>query len=122
MTPLPFDPRDAPHLDLLRQALETIAAQMDAVDLPTFLTDLYIADAVAMQLVVVGERANRLSVAFRETLPAIEWAKIISLRHLLAHEYDRIDRARIWSIASEYAPALYDGLPEPPPPEAFDEC
>ena len=114
------DARDAPHLDLLRLALETVAVQMEAVDLPTFLSNLYIADAVALQLMVVGERANKLSLAFRDSLPDIEWGKIISLRHLIAHEYDRVDRARIWDIATSYAPALYRQLPEAPPPEAFD--
>ena len=84
MTPLPFDPRDAPHLDLLRRALEKIALQIDATDHHVFMTDLYVADAIALQLMVVGERA------------------------------------RTWDIATVFAPALYDALPEPPPPEAFD--
>jgi len=114
------DPRDAPHLDSLRRALETVAVQIEAVDLQTFLADLYIADAVALQLMVVGDRANKLSPEFRAGLPSIEWGKIISLRHLIAHEYDRVDRARIWDIATSYAPELYKRLPEAPPPEAFD--
>ena len=93
---------------------------MDGVDHATFLTDLYVADAVALQLMVVGERANKLSAAFKDSLPRVEWAKIISLRHLIAHEYDRVDRARVWDIASSFAPVLLATLPEPPAPEAFD--
>ena len=120
MTLLPFDPRDAPHLDLLRRALEKIALQIDATDHDVFMTDLYIADAIALQLMVVGERANKLSDGFKDRFPEVQWAKIISLRHLIAHEYDRIDRARTWDIATVFAPSLYDALPEPPPPEAFD--
>lgn len=120
MTPLLFDPRDAPHLDLLRDALETIARQVEAIDLQTFLTDIHIADAVALQLMIVGERANKLSSGFKAQFPDVEWPKIISLRHLIAHEYDRVDRARIWDIAISFAPALYATLPAPPEPETFD--
>ena len=120
MKPLLSDPRDAPHLDRLKRALERIAKQIDGVDLATFLSDIHIADAVALQLMVVGERANKLSGGFKDARPDIRWARIVSLRHLIAHEYDRVDRARIWDIATDFAPALYDTLPEPPPPEAFD--
>ncbi len=119
-TPLPFDARDAANLDSLKRALETIARQVEGVDLETFLSDLHVADAVALQLMVVGERANKLSSEFRSNFPDVEWPKIISLRNLIAHEYDRVDKARIWDIATEFAPALHDALPEPPPPEAFD--
>ncbi len=115
-----FDPRDAPHLDLLLRALETIARQVDDLDYAFFLSDLYAADAVALQLMVVGERAKKLSGEFKSQFPDVEWGKIISLRHLIAHEYDRLDRARTWEIATTFAPALYGQLPEPPPPEAFD--
>lgn len=115
-----FDPRDAPHLDILRRALERIADQIEAIDHHRFMTDLYAADAVALQLMVVGERARKLSDGFKEQFPGIEWVKIISLRHLIAHEYDRVDPARTWEIATTFAPLLYQALPEPPAPEAFD--
>lgn len=118
--PSQFDPRDAPHLDLLLRALETIAQQVKAIDHQTFLTDLYAADAVALQLMVVGERAKKLSGTFKDAYPEVAWGKIISLRHLIAHEYDQVDRVRTWEIATIFAPALYEALPEPPPPEAFD--
>lgn len=39
----------------MREALDKIERQMDDVDLEKFLTDLYVADAIAMQLVVLGE-------------------------------------------------------------------
>lgn len=80
--------------------------QIENVTFERFLADLYIADAVAMQLVVVGESANRLSVAFKDAHPQISWPRIISLRHLIAHEYEKLDPARLWDVVINHGPRL----------------
>lgn len=88
---------------------------MNGVSYARFLTDLYVADAVAMQLAVVGEAARKLSRTFTNELPQVEWPKIISLRHLIAHEYEKLDPARLWDVATAHAVRLAAVLPEPPP-------
>ncbi|RYG75735.1 MAG: DUF86 domain-containing protein, partial [Alphaproteobacteria bacterium] len=101
-----FEPSNHAHLHTMRRALERIARQMDGVDEARFLTDLYVADAVALQLSVVGEAARRLTPAFKAACPTIPWRRIIALRNLIAHEYERLEPARIWVVSSEYAPDL----------------
>ncbi|QLQ13672.1 MAG: DUF86 domain-containing protein [Brevundimonas sp.] len=48
--------------------------------------------------------------------PEIAWQKIANLRHLIAHEYRRVDHLELWNIAIRDAPDLARQLPTPPPP------
>ncbi len=62
-------------------------------------------DAVAMNLIVVGEAANRLSPDLKAQVSA-PWRRIVGLRHLLAHEYFGVNIERLWETASVNAPEL----------------
>ena len=67
-----------------------------------------------MQLSVVGEAARKLSPAFRDQFPEVKWTKIIGLRHLIAHEYEKLDPAKLWDVAIDHAARLSATLPFPP--------
>ncbi len=112
--------RDAAHLYRMRQAINKIERQMDGVDFERFLTDIYVADAVAMQLIVLGEAANKLSEASKAEFTEIAWRRIISLRNLIAHEYDRLEPARLWDIVTGHVVRLSADLPDASPSEADD--
>jgi uncharacterized protein with HEPN domain len=52
----------------------------------------------------------------------IPWRPIIAKRHVLAHDYGRIDHERIWEVATVHVPELIARLlplipPQPPPLE-----
>jgi len=55
----------------------------------------------------------------KEEHEEIPWQKIAPARHRLIHEYDTIDDAIVWSIATKYIPELLNQLKEilPPLPE-----
>ncbi len=61
-------------------------------------------------LEIIGEAANALSEDFRNNLPDVRWRHVVSLRHLLAHHYHRVDPDQIWSIASNDVPGFAEGL------------
>lgn len=50
-----------------------------------------IRDAVIRNIQVLGEAANRVSKAFRENHPTIEWMRIIRTRHILVRDYFGLD-------------------------------
>lgn len=108
--------RDRAHLHRMREALDKIELQMEGVDYERFLTDVHVSDAVAMQLVVLGEAANKLSGELQTAHPLIAWRKIIGLRHLIAHEYDRLEPSKLWDIVTGDVVRLSSALPVPPPP------
>ncbi len=59
---------------------------------------------------IVGEAAFRLSRETRDRLPGVPWQKIIASRHIIVHEYYRIDPARIWVTCTEHLPVLVNQL------------
>jgi len=69
---------------------------------------------------VLGEAARQVSDAFQQAHPEIPWRPIIAQRHVLAHDYGRIDHERIWEVATVHVPELITRLlpliPPPPPP------
>jgi uncharacterized protein with HEPN domain len=57
-----------------------------------------------MHLVVIGEAVNRLPLEFCRKHEGVEWTKIIRTRHIVAHEYGRVDSEIIWRIVTIYLP------------------
>ncbi len=61
--------------------------------------------AIERQLLVIGEAAVHISPQFRKNHSEINWARLIELRNVLAHEYGETLTNRVWLAAT-------DGLPE----------
>lgn len=76
-------------------------------------------------LEIIGEAARGVTPKTRELAPSIPWAKIVGARHVMIHEYFRLDRDLVWdTVDTDLAPlvaALEKLLAEiaapPPPPE-----
>ncbi|MGZ8362961.1 MAG: HepT-like ribonuclease domain-containing protein [Caulobacteraceae bacterium] len=63
-------------------------------------------DAVALNLLVLGEAASKLSENLKATKPEVRWRNIVNLRHRIAHGYTRVDATVLWQVAQEDASAL----------------
>ncbi|MHB8779068.1 MAG: HepT-like ribonuclease domain-containing protein [Anaerolineales bacterium] len=66
--------------------------------------------AIERLLLIVGEAANHVSKEFQEKHPEIEWAQIIGLRNILAHEYGEVKMDKIYLAATKAVPALLENL------------
>lgn len=53
--------------------------------------------AVIKNFEIIGEAAFKLPKSFIEQHEAIEWRKIIGFRHILVHDYYRINPEIIWN-------------------------
>ncbi|MDR3328727.1 MAG: DUF86 domain-containing protein [Prevotellaceae bacterium] len=60
--------------------------------------------AVYRNLTLIGEAANLLTKAYRDTHSAVEWPKIIGMRHVLVHDYYEADDAIVWQTIVESLP------------------
>ena len=96
---------DELQLAVMLKALDAIADYIQGLDDNEFLASRMTVDAVAMNLLVVGECANRLSEALKGKVPA-PWRQIVGLRHHLAHDYFGMSSDRLWRTASLSAPEL----------------
>src|SRR5215471_3451516 len=76
--------------------------------------------AIERTIEILGEAARNVSETFKVAHPDIPWRAIIAQRHVLAHDYGRIDHARIWTVATVHIPDLIvklEPLIPPLPPE-----
>jgi uncharacterized protein with HEPN domain len=98
------DPRA--DLDEIADAINRIVERTSGVDRPSFLANDILRDAVAMQLLILGEAARRLPLDFRATAPNVPWTQIIATRNRIAHGYGGLDWNIVWDIAMFELPKL----------------
>lgn len=80
------------------------------MSLDAFVNDSKTMDAVIRNFEVIGEAANRLPEAFKESHPAIDWHRIRGFRNRIVHDYMGIDYGIVWDIRENYLPLLIDSL------------
>jgi uncharacterized protein with HEPN domain len=68
--------------------------------------DRMLRGAIERHLEIIGEAANRVSLDCRVNHPEIPWRRIISQRHVIAHEYGEIKHELIWKVATVNIPEL----------------
>lgn len=107
---MPLNDRDAAYLwDLLETAKE-VHAIMQLQDLEDLLQDRLLQLALERSLENLGEIARRMSDGARQSIPDVEWTKIIGMRNVLAHEYGNIDHERLYVAAKRDIPGLIASL------------
>lgn len=107
---MPHNERDMSYLwDMRKYALE-IKEVIQGVPHATFAENKTIRYAIERLLLIVGEAANHVSEGFREKHSEIEWAQIIGLRNILAHEYGEVKMDKIYLAATKSIPALLENL------------
>lgn len=107
---MPPDERDMSYLwDMRKYALEIIDI-IKGVPHTKFVENKTIRYAIERLLLIVGEAANHVSREFQEQHPEIEWAQIIGLRSILAHEYGEVKMDKIYLAATKAVPALLENL------------
>jgi uncharacterized protein with HEPN domain len=92
------------------RSIDTILKYTEGFSQEQFSKDQKTRDAVLMQLMVLGETANRVPAESRKILPEVEWGRIITSRHIIAHEYNGIDYDVIWRIITHYLPELKQSI------------
>ena len=97
-------------LNDIRESINRIAEYTGGISLEDFSKDQKSIDAVARNLEIMGEAANRLPDEFKESHSEIEWYKIVGLRHRIVHEYFGVDLQIIWRILQKDLPELQKSL------------
>ena len=97
---------DTAHLLDILKAIRRIEAFVLGVEYEGFLANAEKHWAVASQLAVIGEAANRLSDSFCEKHPGIPWREIIGMRNRVIHGYDEISWRMVWETIQNDLPSL----------------
>ena len=72
--------------------------------------DELIQNWIVRHLQIVGEAARAMPQEVRERAPNIPWSKIIGMRHILVHDYFRIDTEIVWDVLEQDLPGLRQSL------------
>jgi uncharacterized protein with HEPN domain len=114
--------RDATALWDMVQAIVKIQEFTFGMTELDYLGSELVQSSVERKLEILGEAARRISEAFQQAHPEIDWRNIIALRNIIAHRYDQIQQEQLWRITQTVLPDL-SALLQPllPPIEPIDE-
>jgi uncharacterized protein with HEPN domain len=112
--------RDDAYLEDIRLAAKHIREFIGEMTMAEFLADGKTRAAVERNMITMGEAANRVSAELKDEHPTILWARLIQLRHIYVHGYDRLRPEEVWVTATWLAPAVERQIEEIIPPDEAD--
>ena len=104
-------------LPLLEHMFESAARAVSYIDsssLEDFLLDRRTQEAVAMNLMNIGEAATRLLRDHSELVgryPPVRWRSMLAMRNRIAHGYTDLDFHVVWETVTTSLPDLLKTLP-----------
>lgn len=112
---------DAAYLRDMQTAAKLVVETASRVSFAEFQSNVVLRWAVERGVEIIGEAAYSISEDLKAANPDIPWTKIMRQRNRLAHDYDDIDEALIWRVATVHIPDLLSKLgplvpPSPPEP------
>ncbi|WP_424361504.1 DUF86 domain-containing protein [Methylocystis parvus] len=100
-------------LDQVEKALCLCASYLDGLSRDDFLKDNRTQQAVAMNLIILGEAVSRLEARFPEFLarfPGMPWQSMRGMRNRIAHGYFELDMEIVFDTARMDLPELQKSL------------
>jgi uncharacterized protein with HEPN domain len=89
--------------DMLDATLEVIQETPTAAE---FHADKYRRAYILRQIQIIGEAAWRLSATVKISNPAVPWHQIQAMRHILVHDYFKVNWDRVYQTAHDDVPIL----------------
>ncbi len=71
-----------------------------------FVTDELVQTYIVHHLQILGEAANKLTGDLRSRHQEISWPKILGMRHIIVHDYFRVDYDIVWDVVEAELPVL----------------
>lgn len=93
--------------DIIDAGNELTQLEKDAIEIKTFLSNNYYFRTAERLFQIIGEALYKLN-CLHPTLPISNKDQIIGLRHLIVHEYNRVDPGRLWLFIKVYLSPLIE--------------
>lgn len=90
----------------IQECIDRIFSYTGEMTQSQFMNSPLVQDAVLRNLQVLAESTQRLSEAFKNRHPEIQWHRISGLRNILVHDYLGIDMYTVWGILDHELIAL----------------
>jgi uncharacterized protein with HEPN domain len=94
------------YLEDILGAIDKVAAYVSGKTLQDLQRDTLLIDAVAFNLIVVGEAAGKVPPEIRSAYPEVPWSQVVGLRNIIAHKYFGLDLEIVWDVVQNELPTL----------------
>ncbi|MEO8111024.1 MAG: HepT-like ribonuclease domain-containing protein [Ginsengibacter sp.] len=74
-----------------------------------FQENFLVSDAVLRRLAIIGEALAK-AIKINPSIKVTYQKKIIALRHIVVHDYDKVDEQIIWPVIKIYLPLLKEEI------------
>jgi uncharacterized protein with HEPN domain len=75
-------------------------------DRAAFDSDPPLQSHIYRHLMIIGEAAWRLSEGLKLQCPQVPWRQIEGMRHIMVHDYFKVNWARVYETARDHVPVL----------------
>ncbi len=100
---------DASLLDV-QIAGKKVVSFAAGLDLEELEADEMRMSAIIYQIIIIGEATRRLSDEIKEEHPEIPWRKMLGMRNILAHQYDRVSVKTLWNVIHQSIPEMLEKI------------
>lgn len=97
---------DLVYIRHIHDAIERILSYKSSSSFDTFSNNEWDQAAVIRYFEIIGEATTKLSPAFKQAHPEIEWRDISDFRNFLIHDYMDIDVKIVWDTMTINLPPL----------------
>lgn len=98
--------RDKNRLEHIIEAIDNVNEFTQGLTFDELVGNKMLCHAVVHNIQVIGEAAYKLTKEFCAEHPDVLWKDIIGLRHVLVHDYYRVDFSELWTIIHDELPPL----------------
>lgn len=93
--------RDKGRLEHIMQAIERVEEFTQGIAQEELISDALHLHATVYNVQIIGEAVYRLSPDFKNAHQDTPWAMIEKMRHILVHDYYKINNDVLWSVITD---------------------
>ena len=102
------------YLEEILQAANYIDSYTKNLDLDEFIKDTKTSQAVILNLLIIGENANKLlslHPEFTQNTEHLRWTAMRGMRNRIAHGYFEMDMEIVWETIQQSIPKIIEQIP-----------
>ncbi len=94
------------RIDDMLEAIDRIESYTRDTSLDLFEANRMAVDAVALNILIIGEAAGHIPAEIRDRHPEVPWADMRAMRNVVAHHYRDVSVAVLWQTLTQNLPSL----------------